>query len=420
MPATIKLNFSRYKNLFLLLGVLIIFLSVPLTVYLLQKSPNRETKAATPVVINTNTSYTIPILVLSYFPTKDGVNLDSSVTGYTSSIANVRTKVDLITSQVKTALQDGSKYQGYKNPNALPALNFTTVDQKEFLQPIPVSAQFAPFPDHFKIFSDSSIGVASICNYVQNQGVKEVWVYMYQAGNTAPIESNMAGPYGDVSNSSRSADLPVCSKSYTVYEYNYSRTATEAAHNHGHQIEVLMKNIDNTTMENLFIGPFATYASNDGSGANFHRCGWTHVPPNTSTDYIYNDTRSVWTDCQNWRPDGAGQKEFLSCSAWGCNEIGFHVWRWQNMPGRNNNIGGVTNWWDFYGDWDSAKAKAEKLVYTNYAKQGDINTDGVVNSQDLAILITTWGSTSDLRADINFDGIVSSVDLATLIARWGS
>lgn len=53
-------------------------------------------------------------------------------------------------------------------------------------------------------------------------------------------------------------------------------------------------------------------------------------------------------------------------------------------------------------------------------KIGDLNNDGRVGSADLAILISTWGSTADLRADLNTDGKVGSADLAMLISRWGS
>ncbi len=54
------------------------------------------------------------------------------------------------------------------------------------------------------------------------------------------------------------------------------------------------------------------------------------------------------------------------------------------------------------------------------AKVGDINKDGQINSGDLAILISTWGSARDLRADINGDGQVTSADLARIISLWGS
>ncbi len=53
-------------------------------------------------------------------------------------------------------------------------------------------------------------------------------------------------------------------------------------------------------------------------------------------------------------------------------------------------------------------------------KVGDVNGDGTVGSQDLSILISTWGSSTDLRADLNKDGKVSSSDLAILISKWGS
>lgn len=53
-------------------------------------------------------------------------------------------------------------------------------------------------------------------------------------------------------------------------------------------------------------------------------------------------------------------------------------------------------------------------------KPGDFNNDSRVDSGDLTILISTWGSTTDLRADMNGNGKIDSSDLAQFISKWGS
>lgn len=47
----------------------------------------------------------------------------------------------------------------------------------------------------------------------------------------------------------------------------------------------------------------------------------------------------------------------------------------------------------------------------------DMNGDGSVNSQDLALLLSAWGGTGG-PADMNRDGIVNSADLAIMLSRW--
>ncbi|TVQ33094.1 MAG: hypothetical protein EA376_03300 [Phycisphaeraceae bacterium] len=49
---------------------------------------------------------------------------------------------------------------------------------------------------------------------------------------------------------------------------------------------------------------------------------------------------------------------------------------------------------------------------------GDLNGDGVVNAQDLGIMLSHWG-TSNAVADLNGDGVVNAQDLAELLSRWG-
>lgn len=51
-------------------------------------------------------------------------------------------------------------------------------------------------------------------------------------------------------------------------------------------------------------------------------------------------------------------------------------------------------------------------------RREDLNNDGFVNAQDLAILLGAWG-TSNALADINADGIVNAQDLARVLSAWG-
>ena len=55
---------------------------------------------------------------------------------------------------------------------------------------------------------------------------------------------------------------------------------------------------------------------------------------------------------------------------------------------------------------------------------GDISFDGVVNGQDLATLLSSWGlcdSDDPLAclADFNGDGYVNGADLTVILSNWG-
>jgi len=53
--------------------------------------------------------------------------------------------------------------------------------------------------------------------------------------------------------------------------------------------------------------------------------------------------------------------------------------------------------------------------------QADINSDGIVNTADLLLLLRNWGSADPEppAADINGDGIVDTQDLSILLSLWG-
>jgi hypothetical protein len=58
-----------------------------------------------------------------------------------------------------------------------------------------------------------------------------------------------------------------------------------------------------------------------------------------------------------------------------------------------------------------------RLFHGGSVEPADLNRDGAVNSQDLAVLLNAWGA-SGSAADLNGDGTVGAPDLAILLSRW--
>ncbi len=310
-------------------------------------SSDRSNRPAAPDI------YLIPTLVVSYFPLKRD-RIDQAVTGDVAApLQQIRHHTRQTTGQVVQALEEGSRYHGYKDPAAQPSLQYQIVDTIEFLEPLPTRSKRGhqvPMTDYNAIMHRIDIQ-----HWVEQRGIKEVWLWGYHGGVIDIWESNMAGPYGDISNSDRDpTDLPVLSKTYTVYHYNYGRGPSEAVEDHMHQIEAVLKHIDFDLFWNKFVG-------RPGEG----RCGWAHYPPNGVRDYDWANPGHILTDIEDWRPDG-GPKKRLNYSRWKGDSLTWFIYWMQNLPGANNDIiyrgRPLTNWWAFIGDFDAAMAQGLGLV----------------------------------------------------------
>ncbi|MFM7051742.1 MAG: S8 family serine peptidase [Planctomycetota bacterium] len=75
----------------------------------------------------------------------------------------------------------------------------------------------------------------------------------------------------------------------------------------------------------------------------------------------------------------------------------------------------------FYGAGRLDAAAALASVVPPYAPE-DLNQDGLVNAQDLAIVLAAWGACADCDggcpADLNGDCLVDAQDLARILAAW--
>jgi len=312
----------------------------------------------------------IPIVIVKYFPL-DGNNIDIKVTGdWGESLEATREKTERITQRTIAALEEGSRYHGYKDKNAKPSIKYKILDVREFLQPLPLRPRRlgdkVPMTDYAKIMADIDIQT-----YVEQKGVKEVWLFAYHGDVVGLWESNMSSPYGDVSNSNCDPnDLPVFKHTYMVYHYNYQRDVGEAVEDHTHQIEYVLNYIDgrDTTPTDkwpdlLFWGKFVGSDISDRmvpvrtpDGRQVFRCGWTHYAPNSESDYDWSNPRTVETDIEDWQPEGVGKTQKFNCDRWECNDLKWKIYWMQNIPGANNGLmfrgKRLTNWWLFKGDWD--------------------------------------------------------------------
>jgi hypothetical protein len=49
----------------------------------------------------------------------------------------------------------------------------------------------------------------------------------------------------------------------------------------------------------------------------------------------------------------------------------------------------------------------------------DVNCDGTVDANDLAVVLASWG-TNDPAADLDGSGLVDAADLSFILANWGA
>jgi hypothetical protein len=319
-------------------------------------------------------SYDVNVLVIKYFPLTEEGTLNVDVTGDEAvfegvTYEEIKQKTEDITNNWVFFIGEASSYLGYTDSSAEPALNYHIVDTIEHLEAVPIDpgAPVPLYPDYEGIMNDHDI-----CDRVDNQGIDEVLIWAYEGlpQKLAISESKMAGPFGDISNSFRFNDMPVCNSSYVVYTFNYARGTAEAIEAWGHQIEAELDAVDvDDIFRSKFQGP--NYPQTLGVDG---RCGSVHNAPNARVEYDRFNPEPQPSDCLDWDPDGLGELSDISCENWGCFDnsdtdnpaLNYMVWNWQNLPGINNEkeFQGeqLRNWWDVHGDFDNVMANNRRLT----------------------------------------------------------
>lgn len=346
----------------------------------------------------------VPVLIIEYFPLdpNDPTHIDKNEAAGDQNfwLKNYGNNPDFfLLSRNQTAVTNGitslmdflnkaSQYHGYKDESAPQYLHYVKAGDPVInyaKEPTTPTNDGASYPNGKPyIWLGSILASNNICNWVDNHGLREVWIYGYRNQRLGFPESWMSsGKYGYVSNQGKESDLgipplyrmPVCNHSYTVFNYEYQLFVNggigSSIHDHMHQLEALISYAagdegfpvdDSGNGTGIFAGNFTRF------GKNQNGCGTTHNPPNTTyaNQYHYWETNIALSNCENWPQNNYQQ---VSCSNWGCsgeNDVNYYKWWMQNLPGLFNNISyqgkGMRNWWDLVVDFDKFLAAGRTLL----------------------------------------------------------
>jgi hypothetical protein len=391
----------------------------------------------------------IPVVIISFVPTKDGLNLDTDIAPdywwlNPMTVDDTKQRILDFDQRIKFSLEEGSKFRDYAENTERPYLGYKVVDYFIIYEPTPRGPVLWTDANGFPVYGvdyHALFDRLDLQKYVEEQGVKEVWIWDYLMYSTIPSydpnihdpcqfrsqwESNMSSPTtNDISNSTRDPnDLPIYDKTYVVYSQNYRRTQAQAVHNRGHQYEQMLAHINSLQDGNTDLF-WKKFVGQDEFGQwTTGRAGWTHMPPNTTGDYNYFSPDLVLSDIEDWTPDGSGDHKLVNVDTWANmpyqwpgdpffpekTESQWYIYWFQSFPGYNNQIPyGLTcmsNWWDIIYDWDAAIIDGYGLY--NYAPCSgeeiidDADGDGEYDDCDLCPY--------DIENDADEDGICESED----------
>lgn len=407
---SLKPPYSRRDAAPVLLTLLFLLI-IPITILSLNKKTNYESLAETQSIL----PLPMKVLVLMYFP-PDASNtalLDGVETGWgTDATVNGRTIAnfwepkakEMVTSAIPF-INDASRYHGYKDASAPAFFNYQVADTKVYFTQIPRGIRLGTNPDGTPNYRPNYHQILldhNICNLVDAGGVKEVWMYGYHSKTIVPDESRMSSKYGDVSNSypKESAipaeyQLPLCTNSYTLYNFTYQPGGGTAIanniHNRLHQIENMIPFAENkwpptstNVVGSTFWGDFSEYIQSDTVRSSYRSsCGNTHTAPNwtdfATSGYLYNSTTKAEFNCETWNPDDSKTTYiYAACERWGCTEMGYYKWWLQNIPGFNNGIvyngQPMKNWWEAMYDFNRFIDNGRSLYGTSIVTGGPLPT----------------------------------------------
>ena len=369
---------------------MLLIISLPVSVFLAQNKQELREKAA-PVEPLLGEAQQLKMMVIQYIP-PGGV---TSV--YPEGISDT---TGFIKNSFVSAMNNGTKFHGYSDASAGAMLNFTLADSDIYTINAPPPTR-SDNPLNAPTKADNQPGYLdvqaiftkyNICSVAKQKNIGIVTLLMADYGQYGPkgFEDYITGNKGIPTNGPILRGASYCDdKTIYVIAPVYTRGLAEALESYGHHLESAWAHFK-----------YSEYIA----WSDRNSCGNVHNPPNSRFEYDRENTASFQSDCGNWKVDGSGVKETLSCTTWGCRGAEWLIWWMQNVP---------TEWWPYIANPDGT-------IILPFP--GDIDGNGRVDIFDYNILVGNFGKRypDNLNgADLDNDGDVDIFDYNILVGNFG-
>jgi len=240
-----------------------------------------------------------------------------------------------------------------------------------------------------------------ICGKANRGEIDEVWIY------NGPwfgfYESTLVGPGAYWFNSPPVGGTHNCNRLIPIMGPSPERGVDEAVHNFTHRSESTMSRVYGSWQQNNTSHNWNKFAlvKAQSPGYSYGGCGSSHFPVNGTSDYDYDNSSSVLSNCEDFLnypnlSDPLQVAQSTNCSAWGCNQLGYFRYWFGHFPSfagcGPDNV--ANNWWKYL-------ASPAYALYASNACQSNMHWIFGNAGAGSAILSYSDGSPKTVTADAN-------------------
>jgi hypothetical protein len=199
----------------------------------------------------------------------------------------------------------------------------------------------------------STLATEGVCTDVNNGLTDELW--LFGGPYFGYYESQLTGPKAFDYNSPPLGGS-TCNKLLPIMGFNYERSLGEMVHDMMHRTEATMSRVYGSWSQNRMANNFDKFGLVAAQSPSFgiSGCGNGHWAPNSTGEYDYANTRTISSYCDdffnypNLKTPSSALKT-ITCSAWGCNDLGFYRYFFQRFPKASGTgpDGKFNDWWRY-------------------------------------------------------------------------